>query len=283
MFAEDVTLVEVAFFLNGSGAEDADVADEIRRRRGFEAFDGDGEVALASGIRWRAIGGGFQGGKDIGDGLDGEQELLMILFDGALALELGEDIEEAIPGVVPIQDERGFGVEIGVEGLVTDEDGDGLEHVLKAGVWSEQKGVGLDDALFDVAQGDALIAIGVVDVPASAEKDGEEVGAEFASGVDFLIGVVEDGSGKADDGHGWRIEGLIGRKRKEERLEKLPVGSTTLAGFVLIRESHLFPKFINSRNHAYPENDCRWPCDAESLCDWIGSSGNQLAGDHACF
>ena len=97
--------------------------------------------------------------------------------------------------------------------MVADEDGDGLEHVLKAGVRSEEKGVGLDDAFFDIAEGDALIAIGVVDVPTGAEEDGEEIGAEFASGVDFLIGVVEDGSGKADDGHGWMIEGLVGRNR----------------------------------------------------------------------
>lgn len=218
LFAEDVTFVEVAFFLDGSGAEDTDVADEIGWGRRFEAFDRDAEVAFASGIGWRACGGRFQGGQDIGDGFDGEEELLMILFDGALALELGEDIEEAVPGVVTIQNESGFGVEIGVERLVADEDGDGLEHVLEAGVWSEQKSVRFDDAFFDVAEGDALVPIGVVDVPAGTEEDGEEVRAEFASGIDFLIGVVEDGSGKADDWHGWRIEGLIGRKRKEERL-----------------------------------------------------------------
>ena len=151
-------------------------------------------MALASGIGWGACGGGLQGRKNVGNGVDGEQELLMILFDGALALKLGEDIEEAGPGIVAIQDESGFGLEVGVEGLVADEDGDGLEHVLKAGVRSEEKGVGFDDALFDVAEGDALITIGVVNVPTGAEEDGEEIGAEFASGVDFLIGVVEDGA-----------------------------------------------------------------------------------------
>lgn len=133
----------------------------------------------------------------------------MILFDGALALKLGEHIEEAIPGVITIEDEGGFGVEIGVEGLITDEDRDGLEHVLKAGVRGEEKGIRFDDALFDIAQSDALIAVGVVDVPAGTKEDGEKVGAKFASGIDLLIGVVEDGSGKANDGHGWKLEGLV--------------------------------------------------------------------------
>ena len=92
----------------------------------------------------------------------------------------------------------GLGGKVFVEGLVADEDGNGFEEVLQGCSGGEDEGFRFDDFFLDVAETDLLVSVGVVDVPAFVKKVVEELGTGGTIGV---VG-AEDGSGKANGGHG---------------------------------------------------------------------------------
>lgn len=138
-------------------------------------------VLLPMDSRPGSGGGGFGGfleaGEDVFAGGGVDEEFAVVLLDGAHFVEMEHDLEEEVPGVVVVEDDGGFAGEVFVEGLVADEDGDCLEHVLEGGAGGEDEGVGLDDFPFDIGEADALVAVGVVDVPSGVEEEEEESGA----------------------------------------------------------------------------------------------------------
>ena len=125
----------------------------------------------------------------------------MILFDGSETLQLGEHAEKAVPRGITIQNDCRLGTEVGIQSLIPHKDRDGFEHVLQAWLGREEKGVGFNDFSLDVSQRDALIPVGIENVPSCTKQEGQEIGSKFASGVL----VVKYSSGKSNNGHGFRV------------------------------------------------------------------------------
>ena len=121
----------------------------------------------------------------------------MVLLHRAEAIQVGKQGKKAVPRAVGIEQHRGFAGEIHIQRLIADEDGNGLEQILQRRTGSENKGVGLDDLALDVRQGNPLVAVRIVDVPALAKEAVEKAGTDFTVGVSFTA----NGSSKANFGH----------------------------------------------------------------------------------
>lgn len=201
--AKGFAISNVIIFLDGSGAEDADVAQKVIGGRGVgvgghglllgKRFAVDGRKAFVAKVLER-FGGSF-------GGVGNEEVVAVVLLDGAELIEVVEELEHDVPALVVVDDDGGLSGEVFVEGLVADEDGAGLEEVFKGGSGGEDEGVGTDDFFLNIVEGDLHISIGVVDVPACIEEVKEEFGAGGAIGV---FG-ADDGSGKANGWHGKRL------------------------------------------------------------------------------
>ena len=121
----------------------------------------------------------------------------MVLLHRAKSVEMLEKGKKAVPGTIGIEENGRLAGEIHIEGLVTDEDRNRLEHILQRRARGEHEGVGLDDLTLDVGEGNALVAVGIIDVPAFAEETVKKPGTDFAIGIFFSA----DGSSETDFWH----------------------------------------------------------------------------------
>ena len=101
-----------------------------------------------------------------------EEKIFVILFDGSKALQLGEHAKKTVPRGVTIQNDRWLGPEIGIQSLIPHKDRDGFEHVFQARLGSEEECVGFDDFSLDISQRDALIPVGIEDIPPRTKQEG---------------------------------------------------------------------------------------------------------------
>jgi hypothetical protein len=181
--AEFVAVREIGGIGDGGGAENADVSGVAARERRVVGLDHGGSHAGAAGIRQPLAAGDAQGVKNLVRGVHLEQEILVPLVHGPHSMEVDEQVEQAVPRAVGIEQDGRFVDEVAVHRLVSDKDRNRLEEVLDGRTGGEDEGIGLDDLALDVRERDALVAVGVIDVPAASEEVVEQAGADFPVGI----------------------------------------------------------------------------------------------------